>query len=256
MKEANLDKKERLKLNKSGWDNIADDWFGSTALPVYGPHMKTEDDLKLFGSIQGKKVLDIGCGSGHSLKYMADQGASELWGLDISSSQIRNAKKYLAANNYDATLFESPMEENPGIKENYFDIVYSIYAFGWTVDLDKSLELVSKYLKPGGIFVMSWDHPLQACTHVEDGQIKLVKSYHDLEVVQMNKANNDMCFTKWKMSSYINGMSKVNLYVEDLVEDVKDDVKTSQDMDYDRYYSKFKAKHLPCSMIIKARKKD
>lgn len=45
------------------------------------------------------------------------------------------------------------MEENPGIPENYFDIVYSIYAFGWTIDLEKSILLVSRYLKKRGIFV-------------------------------------------------------------------------------------------------------
>ncbi len=246
---------ERLKQNKEGWDIIADEWFGSTALPTYAPNMNTEDELKLFGDIKGKKVLDIGCGSGHSLKYMGEKQASELWGLDISTSQIINAKKLLSEHNYTANLFESAMEVNPGIKENYFDIVYSIYAFGWTVDLEKSIELVSKYLKPGGVFIMSWDHPLQACTIVENEEIKVNRFYHDLETIYMNKAKENMSFTKWKMSSYINAFSKSNMYVEKLVEDVKDEILNEEHDDFDRYYSKYKAKYLPLSMIIKARKK-
>ena len=247
--------KERLEQNKKGWDIIADEWFGSTSLPIYAPYMKTEEELNLFGIIEDKKVLDIGCGSGHSLKYMGDHKASELWGLDISTSQLSNAKKFLGDNSYNANLFESPMEINPGIPENYFDIVYSIYAFGWTVDLDKSMELVSKYLKPGGIFIMSWDHPLLSCTSVQDEKLLIDKSYHDLKLMSMNKANEEMCFTKWKMSSYIKAFSKSNMYIEELIEDIPEEILKRDYDDYSRYYSKQKAQLIPLSMIIKARKK-
>ena len=52
-----------LNQNKSSWDAMADTWFGSTALPVYGCLAPTEDELHLFPDLSGKKVLDIGCGS-------------------------------------------------------------------------------------------------------------------------------------------------------------------------------------------------
>ena len=81
-----------LNQNKSSWDAIADDWFGKTSLPIYGCLIPTEAELNLFGDVTGKKVLDIGCGSGHSLKYLGDKGASELWGLVISNKQIKNIK--------------------------------------------------------------------------------------------------------------------------------------------------------------------
>lgn len=46
---------------------MADSWFGSTALPSYGCLVPSEEELQLFPALTGKKVLDIGCGSGHSL---------------------------------------------------------------------------------------------------------------------------------------------------------------------------------------------
>ena len=137
-----------LTQNKTSWNMIADSFFGVTALPIYGCLCPTENELCLFPDLSGKKVLDIGCGSGHSLKWCRDNGATELWGLDISERQLENAQKYLTENGYESKLFCSPMEENPGLPTGYFDVVYSIYAIGWTVDLQKTFDLISVYLKP------------------------------------------------------------------------------------------------------------
>ncbi|MBD0380958.1 class I SAM-dependent methyltransferase [Paenibacillus sedimenti] len=62
-----------------------------------------------------KKVLEIGCGSGHSLKYMASRGASELWGIDLSDTQIKTARNLLSDCNTKFNLFQGAMEKNPGI---------------------------------------------------------------------------------------------------------------------------------------------
>ena len=44
--------------NKVYWDEHADLWFGTTALPQYGVKFVTEDDLHLFGDVSGKKQND------------------------------------------------------------------------------------------------------------------------------------------------------------------------------------------------------
>jgi len=104
-----------LSQNKSSWNTMADSWFGVTALPTYGCLCPDEDELHLFPDLNGKKVLDIGCGSGHSLKWCGGHGASELWGLDISNRQLENAEKHLRESGYIPKLFCSPMEQNPDL---------------------------------------------------------------------------------------------------------------------------------------------
>ena len=37
--------------------------------------MENEDKLQLFKKIKNKKVLEVGCASGKSLKYLKDKGA-------------------------------------------------------------------------------------------------------------------------------------------------------------------------------------
>ena len=50
---------EIIDKNRTYWNEHADLWFGTTALPVYGVRFPTEDDLHLFGHVTGKKKLEI-----------------------------------------------------------------------------------------------------------------------------------------------------------------------------------------------------
>ena len=159
-----MNRDEILKTNKHYWDTYADLWFGTTALPAYGVYFVTEDELHLFGDVSEKKMLEICCGSGYSLKYHADRNAGELWGVDLSHKQLENAKRYLSENGYTANFICSPMEADMDIPKEYFDFVYSIYGIGWTTDLDGTFQKIASYLKKDGIFIFSWHHKEQGLT--------------------------------------------------------------------------------------------
>lgn len=243
-----------LAQNKSSWDIIADDFFGVTALPIYGCLYPTEDELHLFPDLQDKKVLDIGCGSGHSLKWCGDHGASELWGLDMSIKQIENAAKYLSESGYHPTLFNSPMEQNPGITGDYFDVVYSIYAIGWTTDLQMTFDLVSAYLKKDGIFIFSWDHPFMHCVDEDSGKLTFSGSYHEADPFTFQKLGNPMTLFKCRLCDYINTLAKAGFAVEQVVEET-DKETMNRDAEFTSvYYTPIKAKKFPLTLIIKARK--
>lgn len=246
--------KEILEQNKKSWDTIADDWFGTTSLPVYGKKTPLESELNLFGDVVGKTVLDIGCGSGHSLRYIASKGAGELWGLDLSDKQLQNADDFLRSEGVAAKLFQSPMEQNPGLPLGYFDVVYSIYALGWTQDLDQTLSLVSSYLKPGGSFIFSWDHPLMKCVSEREGALDFEGSYHEEDTFAFSKGNQPLTLINRKMSTYVNTLAKHGLVVEQLIEDV-DTSDTCEELAFSSaYYSQVKANRIPLSFVLKAKK--
>ncbi|WP_418895844.1 class I SAM-dependent methyltransferase [Sporosarcina cyprini] len=75
------------------------------------------------------KVLYIGCGSINYQKYMNNLRISELWGIDLSKTQIDTAKEFLKESKAPVHLVESPMEENPGLPHAYFDI--AIESLRW-----------------------------------------------------------------------------------------------------------------------------
>ena len=50
--------------------------------------------VKEEGILPGR-ALELGCGSGHSLRYLAERGARELWGIDLSPVQVAFAEDTL-----------------------------------------------------------------------------------------------------------------------------------------------------------------
>ncbi len=243
-----------LTQNKESWDSVADQWFGTTALPVYGCLIPTEEQLNLFGCVKGKKILDIGCGSGHSLKYHGDREADELWGLDISEKQLENARGFLSQCGYAHRLINSPMEQECGLPKNYFDIVYSVYAIGWATDLEKTFQLVASYLKPGGIFIFSWDHPFMHCVSVTDKGLVFDGSYFEKDLFSFEKGGKPMSLYNRKLSDYINPLAKAGFCIQCLVEET-DSETLARDCEFStKYYSPFKAKKFPLSFVMKAMK--
>lgn len=208
-----------LIQNKKSWDAMADSWFGSTALPTYGCHIPTEDELKLFPNMQSKKVLDIGCGSGHSLKWCGVNSATELWGIDMSTKQIENARHFLNESGYIPELFNSPMELDCGLSKSYFDIVYSIYAIGWTVDLQTTFNNIASYLKKDGVFIFSWDHPFMHCVDIQDGKIFFEGCYLNEDIFSYIQRGNPVTLKNRKLSTYINTLVKAGFMVEQVVEE-------------------------------------
>ena len=244
---------EILNLNKVGWEKSAERFFGRTALPEYGPFSLNEDQLNLFGPITDKIILDIGCGSGHSLQYMGNKGAKELWGLDLSTKQVETAEKLLRSQKRKVTLFQSPMEENPGLPLEYFDVVYSIYALGWTVDLQKTLSNIHRYLKPGGTFIFSWEHPLHDRFTYENASFTIKKSYN-IEGPEYNEAwHNQVVIHHRKLSTYINTLIETNFIIEKVIDDVV--LPTTITEDASKWYSAQKATMIPATFIIKASKR-
>ncbi len=253
-------KADILRTNKSYWDSNADLWFGTTALPTYGVKFVTEDDLHLFGDVSGRKLLEICCGSGHSLKYHADRNAGELWGVDISHKQLENAEKYLKANGYTAKLICSPMEAELDIPTDYFDYVYSIYGIGWTTDLQGTFKKIASYLKKDGRFIFSWHHTLNYCVGwscserkdvVENDTLVFNKSYFDESYFSMPVDGSEIILCNRKISTYINALAQAGFVVEQMIEQT--DRETMESVDDVSNKTK-KAKMLPISFCIKARK--
>src|SRR5687768_18479130 len=92
-----IDAERALAINRAGWDRVAPSFHGGTALPEYGPLAPTEDTLRLLELTPDLCALELGCGSGHSLRYPAERGARAVWGVDLSPVRIAFAQGSVSA---------------------------------------------------------------------------------------------------------------------------------------------------------------
>jgi SAM-dependent methyltransferase len=243
------------EINRSGWDKVAHIFYGVAALPNYGPLTPTEEDLKLLGDMQHKTVLEIGCGSGHSLLYLAQHGAAEVWGVDLSAKQIEFARALLLENDVSAHLLNAPMETNPGLPESYFDFAISIYSLGWTTDLGKTLALVYSYLKPGGFYLFSWEHPFYSCLDYQSGAYVVKERYREHTFVEDNWNEVPIVMHQRKLSTFINTALEAGFQIECLIES-EVNLALAQESDYapESWYSVPRATLVPPTFILKIRK--
>ncbi|AYC30523.1 class I SAM-dependent methyltransferase [Paenisporosarcina cavernae] len=240
---------ELLRQNKSAWEEASERFFGRDPLPSYGPMTPSEDSLQLFQNLKGAKVLDLGCGSGHSLKYMERKGASELWGIDLSNSQIEAARNVLSSTDLPIHLLELPMEMNEGIPTNYFDVIYSIYAVGWTTHLEKTFMNVSSYLKQGGQFIFSWEHPMYNRLNFIENSMVMEKTYLEEGIYRHPAWNEPAYMQQVKISTYVNLLISAGFHIKQIVEEsefANEDYSRSSN----RWYNASKASYIPTTIIF------
>jgi len=111
-------------------------------------------------SIKPGKGLDIGCGTGTNVIWLAEQGF-EMTGLDLSPTAVTAAEAKVAAAGVDCRLIAADflVEEIPGAP---FDFVYDrgcFHTFGDDVDRARFASRVAALLTPEG-----WWHGLIGST--------------------------------------------------------------------------------------------
>lgn len=167
-----------ISENEKTWDAVANQFLEASALPVWGP-FGIGDDLNLIPEIEGKVFLEIGCGSGRSIKYLMERGAKKIYGLDVSAVQIAEAIEFnkQAVEEMKVQLIKGNMEDRLSIET--VDIVYSVYAIGWTPNPETTLANIYSYLKPEGTFIWSWDHSFFTDVLYEEGKFVVKYPYHE-----------------------------------------------------------------------------
>ena len=110
----------------------------------------------LFPKLQGKKVLDLGCGYGWHCKYAAQMGATEILGIDSSQKMIAKA---VADNSDDKIKYKVCGVEEYIYPENTYDLVVSNLVLHYIENLANIYQKVYCTLKVGGYFLFNIEHP-------------------------------------------------------------------------------------------------
>lgn len=144
-------------------------WEG--AVDIYNDGMGSEGDklnsqiiypalTKLLGPLEGKKILDSGCGSGYFTAKLAAH-AREVVGTDFSDKFIMLCKnKYITVSNM--TFEQQDVTEKMQFGNGTFDIIISKMVLQYVKDLTMFASESFRVLKSNGHLTVVVDHPFHA----------------------------------------------------------------------------------------------
>jgi SAM-dependent methyltransferase len=108
--------------------------------------------LLVMARDQPKKVLEIGCASGHSLAYFKQQGSELVVGVEIFPEVAKIARD---RTDIDDVIVGNIEEIELNYPEGYFDMIVASHVLEHVTDPWMVLGKIIKYLKPGGQLIGS-----------------------------------------------------------------------------------------------------
>jgi SAM-dependent methyltransferase len=166
--------------NTEAWDRIAA--RAGAAAPVdtiqFGPDLPTEADLRLVGSLKGKRVLDVGAGSGENAVAMARQGAHVI-AIDASPAQLALGRKLAAEAEVRVEWHEGDVADLAFLRADSIDLALAAGVIFEVEDLDRLFRQVHRVLRAGAPFLFTHDHPMRLTLDGDDAALAVGRSYFD-----------------------------------------------------------------------------
>lgn len=164
-------KKDPTKLlrdarrNRRAWDSDSDEYqkehdktiSGRKAM-AWGLWRITEDKLQVLGNVEGKRILELGCGAAQWSISLAQAGAHPV-GMDNSSRQLLHAAKAADKAGARVPLVQAAAEFLPFLDAS-FDTVFCDYGAMSFADPDLTVPEAARVLRPGGLLAFMTTTPL------------------------------------------------------------------------------------------------
>lgn len=177
---------ESARANRGWWDRSADSYQAEHGDDLqdsgflWCPEGLREADAALLGGVDGRRVLEVGCGAAQCGRWLASQGA-EVVAVDLSAGQLAHARRLSAATGIAVPLVQADAGRLP-LAASSFDLACSAFgAVPFVADSGAVMAEVARVLRPGGRWVFSLTHPIRWCFADDPGPFGLTvrESYFD-----------------------------------------------------------------------------
>lgn len=153
-----------IDINRQSWNNKVDyhlksDFYDLDGF-LKGNSSLNDIEMPLLEDVKGKSILHLQCHFGQDSISLSRLGA-QVTGIDLSDKAIETARQ-LAEQTYQNTTFICcNIYDLPQHLNQQFDIVFTSYGtIGWLPDLNHWAQIIARFLKPSGRFVMAEFHPV------------------------------------------------------------------------------------------------
>ncbi len=213
--------------------NIYDDptfFTGYSSLERFGAGweraVEHADLLGLLADVNGRRVLDLGCGAGQLARHLASIGAAEVVGVDVSERMLALARRQWA---HPRVTYSRAAVEDVRFAPARFDLIVSSLVLHYVDDYRGVIARIAEWLSPGGILVYSTEHPIYTARLPGDGWVLddagrrtrwALDRYGDEGPREENWFVPGVRKVHRTMATLINGLVDAGLVVERVVEPI------------------------------------
>ncbi|WP_104721203.1 class I SAM-dependent methyltransferase [Helicobacter mesocricetorum] len=169
--------------------------------------------IEALGFVGKEKVLDAGCGMGQ-WTYILSQYNKAVVGVDCSEHRIKIAK-YLNRQR-ENVVFSQEFLEKLSFDSQFFDAIFCYGVFMFT-DMQKTLEVFKRVLKPDGIIFLNFNnigHYVHRIFHYsfEVKDEKLVEQYSQMIANYYKGHYRSSLMTLEKISEFLQALNMEIIY--------------------------------------------
>jgi SAM-dependent methyltransferase len=167
---------DHVARNRAVWDQWAKDYVAAAELnwkrpaPTWGIWSAPESDIGMFPpDLDGKDVIELGCGTAYVSAWMARRGALVV-GIDNSEAQLETARRLQREHGLDFPLLHGNAERIP-FPDGSFDFAISEYGACLWADPLLWVPEAARLLRPGGrLHFLTNSFLLMLCVPEEEGK--------------------------------------------------------------------------------------
>jgi SAM-dependent methyltransferase len=125
---------------------------------VYGPDIDDEASLRLLGQVEGRRILELGVGSGRNAVALALQGAKVI-AVDPDPHRLDAARQLADRRGVRVEFHEAELADIAFVRADTVDLVVSVHALAGVDDPDRVFRQAHRVLRPETPLVLSVPHP-------------------------------------------------------------------------------------------------
>lgn len=187
--------------------------------------------LGLLPPTSGLRVVDLGCGAGQLAFHLAQSGAAEVLGVDVSVRMLELARADRA---HERVTYRRAAIEDLDFPAGSFDLIVSSLALHYVADYRELIRRIAAWLAPSGVLVFSTEHPIYTARLPGEGWV-LDSSGRRVGWSIDHYADEGERVERWfvegvrkhhrSLSTLLNGLLDAGLSIERVIEPAPDEAR-------------------------------
>ena len=182
-----------------------------------GPDLDDEALERLIGSVDNKRVLDLGCGAGAATIALAQRGA-RVTAVEASTARLAQARAAADLAEVRVEFHHSDLADLAFVRADQIDLCLAVYSLAEVADVSRVFRQVHRVLRTEAPFVISLPHPLELMAEADaDGEgVRLRRSAFDQSRVAIPGASTQI--EAHRVTDIFTALTRSNFRVDALLE--------------------------------------